>query len=181
MMKKIFLTLLLSIFTCGLAMASEQILLKLKDGDVIIELYPKKAPKHVQRIKDLANKGFYDNVAFHRVIQGFMAQTGDPTGTGMGGSDLPNLKAEFNDIKHTRGICSMARSKDENSANSQFFIVYNDAPFLDGQYTVWGKVISGMEFVDNIKGDPAKNGAVTNPDRIISMKVIESEDAAPKL
>jgi peptidylprolyl isomerase len=126
-------------------------------GDVIIKLRPDLAPAHVQRITELANKGFYDGVVFHRVIPGFMAQGGDPTGTGFHGSDLPNLKAEFSDEPHVRGVASMARSNDPNSANSQFFIVFDDATFLDGQYTVWGEVENGMEHVDALPvGEPPR-------------------------
>ncbi|MSP43984.1 MAG: peptidylprolyl isomerase, partial [Alphaproteobacteria bacterium] len=146
--------------------------LDLKDGRVIVELYPEKAPGHVDRIKALARKGFYNGIVFHRVIEGFMAQTGDPTGTGMGGSDLPDLKAEFNDTRHVRGTLSMARSVDLDSANSQFFICFTAAPFLDGQYTAFGRVIKGMEFVDAIKrGDEANNGQVSNPDKIVKLQV----------
>ena len=126
-------------------------------GDVVIKLRPDLAPGHVQRITDLANSGFYDGVAFHRVIPGFMAQGGDPTGTGYHGSDLPNLKAEFSTTPHVRGTASMARSSDPDSANSQFFIVFDDAGFLDGQYTVWGEVESGMEHVDTLPvGEPPR-------------------------
>ena len=158
-------------------------ILKLKDGDVKIELFPDVAPKHVERIKKLANDGMYDNVVFHRVIEGFMAQTGDVQfgnssnnnydlgRVGTGGSLLPDLKSEFNDLPHDRGVLSMARSQDPNSANSQFFICFKPAPFLDRQYTVFGKVIEGMEFVDKIKmGDSDQNGSVENPDKIISFK-----------
>ena len=145
--------------------------LDLKDGRVVIELLPQAAPKHVARIKELVRQGFYDGVVFHRVIDGFMAQTGDPTGTGMGGSGT-KLPAEFNAFPHVRGTVSMARAMDPNSADSQFFICFADARFLDGQYTVWGKVASGMEFVDKIKkGDPRQNGAVSNPDKIVKMQV----------
>ena len=127
-------------------------------GDVVIKLRPDLAPGHVARITELANEGFYDGVVFHRVIDGFMAQGGDPTGTGMGGSDKPDLKAEFNSEPHVRGVCSMARSSNPNSANSQFFICFDDARFLDNQYTVWGEVISGMEHVDALpKGEPPRN------------------------
>ena len=126
-------------------------------GDVVIKLRPDVAPNHVERISSLAEKGFYDDVKFHRVIPGFMAQGGDPTGTGTGSSDLPNLKAEFNDEPHVRGTCSMARTADPNSANSQFFICFDDARFLDNQYTVWGQVESGMEHVDALpKGEPPR-------------------------
>ena len=127
------------------------IYLELKDGRVVIELLPELAPNHVKRIKELSRAGFYDGIVFHRVIEGFMAQTGDPTGTGGGGSDKPNLKAEFSSERHLRGVVSMARSRNPNSANSQFFIVFDDASWLDNQYTVWGRVTSGMEFVDQIK------------------------------
>ena len=148
------------------------LLLQLKDGTVTIQLRPDLAPNHVARIKTLARKGFYDGIVFHRVIDGFMAQTGDPTGTGAGGSDLPDLKAEFNSAKHITGTLSMARSGNPDSANSQFFICFKPASFLDGQYTVFGQVTSGMEFVNAIKkGDSANNGSVTNPDKIISLKV----------
>jgi peptidylprolyl isomerase len=124
-------------------------------GDVVIRLRPDLAPGHVERISDLANSGFYDGVVFHRVIPGFMAQGGDPSGTGMRGSDKPNLKAEFSNEPHVRGTCSMARTNDPDSANSQFFICFDDAGFLDGQYTVWGEVESGMEHVDALpKGEP---------------------------
>jgi peptidylprolyl isomerase len=136
-------------------------------GNIVIELRPDLAPNHVARIKQLAREGFYDGIVFHRVIDGFMAQTGCPQGTGTGGSKLPNLKAEFNAEPHVRGVCSMARAASPDSANSQFFIVYDDATFLDKKYTVWGKVIEGMENVDKIKrGEP-----VQNPDKMISMKV----------
>jgi len=157
-------------------------ILKLKDGDVKIELFPDVAPKHVERIKKLANDGSYDNVVFHRVIDGFMAQTGDVKfgnsssenfdlrKAGMGGSDLPDLPAEFNDLPHEKGTVSMARSSDPNSANSQFFICFEPAPFLDRNYTVFGKVIEGMEHVDKIKKGDGQNGSVTDPDKIISFK-----------
>ena len=148
------------------------LLLQLKDGTVVIELRPDLAPNTVARIKELTRKGFYDGIVFHRVIEGFMAQTGDPTGTGMGGSDEPNLKAEFSSAKHVRGTVSMARSNNPDSANSQFFICFKPSPFLDGQYTVFGQVIDGMDYVDNIKkGAAARNGEVSKPDKIISMKV----------
>jgi peptidyl-prolyl cis-trans isomerase B (cyclophilin B) len=143
------------------------LVLETTKGKVVIELRPDLAPGHVERIKTLARKGFYDGIAFHRVIEGFMAQTGCPNGTGTGGSDLPDLKAEFTAEPHVRGICSMARTSAPNSANSQFFIVFDDARFLDKQYTVWGKVTEGMDNVDKIKrGEP-----VREPDRIVSMKV----------
>ena len=167
----------------NLSAEENTMILKLKDGEVKIELFPDVAPDHVKRIKELANSGKYNGVVFHRVIDGFMAQTGDVqfgnseskefnlSRAGMGGSDLPDLKAEFNNLPHERGTLSMARSQNPDSANSQFFICFQPAPFLDRQYTVFGKVISGMEFVDKIKrGDSNNNGAVTNPDKIISFK-----------
>ena len=157
-------------------------ILKLSYGDVEIELYPEKAPNHVKRFKELSNSGKYDGVVFHRVIDGFMAQTGDVkfgnsskpsfnlSLAGTGGSELPNLKAEFNDIAHMRGTLSAARSADPDSANSQFFICFEAAPHLDRQYSAFGKVIKGMEFIDKIKkGDP-NSGAVSNPDKIISIR-----------
>ena len=148
------------------------LILETTKGRVVIELRPDLAPKHVERIKTLARQGFYDGIAFHRVIEGFMAQTGCPQGTGTGGSDLPDLQAEFNAEPHVRGVCSMARTNNPHSANSQFFICFDDARFLDKQYTVWGKVTEGMENVDKIKrGEP-----VREPDRIVSMKV--AADAA---
>ena len=158
-------------------------ILKLKNGEVEIELFDKIAPNHVKRFKALANEGKYDGVVFHRVIDGFMAQTGDVKFgnsnspnynldlAGTGGSDLPDLKAEFSDTAHNRGVLSMARSSDPNSANSQFFICFKPAPFLDRQYTVFGKVIEGMDLVDKIKrGDESNNGSVSDPDKIISFK-----------
>jgi peptidylprolyl isomerase len=136
---------------------AETLTLTLDSGDVVIKLRPDLAPGHVARISELANEGFYNGVVFHRVIPGFMAQGGDPTGTGMSGSKKPNLKAEFSREKHVRGVCSMARSGDPHSANSQFFICFDDATFLDGQYTVWGEVTSGMEHVDALpKGEPPR-------------------------
>ena len=147
------------------------IYLELKDGRVVIELLPELAPNHVKRIKELSRAGFYDGIVFHRVIEGFMAQTGDPTGTGGGGSDKPDLKAEFSSERHLRGVVSMARSRSPNSANSQFFIVFDDASWLDNQYTVWGRVTSGMEFVDQIKKGHPRSGEVDDPDKIVSMKV----------
>lgn len=142
-----------------------------KYGRVVVELLPQVAPKHVERIKTLAKRGFYDNVPFHRVIDGFMAQTGDPTGTGTGGSDLPDLKAEFSDEPHIRGAVSMARAASPNSANSQFFIVTKDSRFLDGQYTVFGRVVEGMEAVDKIKKGFGQSGMVQNPDIMIKVRV----------
>ena len=145
--------------------------LDLKDGRVVIELRPDLAPKHVKRIKELTRQGFYNGLVFHRVIEGFMAQTGDPTGTGMSGSGQ-KLKAEFSKEPHLRGAVSMARAGDPNSGDSQFFICLAGATFLDGQYTYWGRVVSGMEFVDKIKkGDKDNNGSVSEPDKIIKMQV----------
>jgi peptidylprolyl isomerase len=152
------------------------IYLDVKYGRVVIELFPDLAPKTVERIKTLANEGFYDNTPFHRVIEGFMAQGGDPTGTGTGGSPLPNLPAEFTDKRHfLRGTCGMARTSDPNSGNSQFFIVFAPAPHLDGQYTIWGQVVQGMEHVDQIKRGAPGSGIVTDPDRIIRMRVAADE------
>jgi len=148
------------------------LILTLPAGAVDIELLPEIAPKHVERIVTLASDGFYDGIVFHRVIEGFMAQTGDPTGTGMGGSELPDVEAEFNAESFGRGAVGAARSQDPNSFNSQFFIVYDDASFLDGQYTVFGKVVSGMEAVDALKkGSQTANGQVDNPDAIVSAKI----------
>jgi peptidylprolyl isomerase len=142
-------------------MADETLTLSLDGGDVVIKLRPDLAPNHIARIKELASEGFYDGVKFHRVIPGFMAQGGCPNGTGMGGSSKPDLAQEFNAEPHVRGVCSMARTSDPNSANSQFFICFDDATFLDRQYTVWGQVISGMEHVDALpKGEPPANPGV---------------------
>jgi cyclophilin family peptidyl-prolyl cis-trans isomerase len=184
MLKNFLFSIIFFLFLINQTNAKENIMiLQLKDGNVKIELYPDVAPNHVERIKTLANNGEYDNVVFHRVIDGFMAQTGDVkfgnsskddfnlSRSGMGGSSMPDLKQEFNNLPHERGTLSMARSSDPNSANSQFFICFEAAPFLDRQYTVFGKVIEGMEFVDNIKrGDQNNNGAVDNPDKILSFK-----------
>jgi peptidylprolyl isomerase len=144
--------------------------IELKDGRVTIEMRPDLAPNHVARIKELAREGFYDGIVFHRVIEGFMAQTGDPTGTGTSGSGR-KLKAEFNNEPHVEGVCSMARAQSPDSADSQFFICFADARFLDRQYTVWGKVVDGMEFVHKIKKGEPRSGAVSNPDKMISVKV----------
>ena len=158
-------------------------IMELKDGIVELELYSDIAPNHVERFKDLAKKGLYDGVVFHRVIEGFMAQTGDVkfgnsnskdfnlSLAGTGGSDMPDLKSEFSDIPHDRGVLSAARSADPNSANSQFFICFQPAPHLDRQYTVFGKVIKGMEFIDKIKKGEGPNGSVRSPDKIISLKL----------
>ena len=182
---KIFKLILVIFFVFQTNINSKEnlMILKLKDGEVKIELFEDVAPEHVARIKKLANEGKYDGVVFHRVIDGFMAQTGDVkfgnstnsefdlNKAGMGGSELPDLKEEFNNLPHEKGTLSMARAADPNSANSQFFICFEPAPFLDRQYTVFGKVISGMEHVDKIKrGDSNNNGAVDNPDKIISFR-----------
>ena len=184
-MNKILTIFLILFFTLTNNIIAEEniMILKLKDGDVKIELFNETAPNHVKRIKELAQQGKYDGVVFHRVIDGFMAQTGDVKfgnssnadydlrRAGTGGSDQPDLKEEFSDLPHERGSLSMARSQDPNSANSQFFICFKAAAFLDRQYTVFGKVIEGMEFVDKIKrGDEANNGSVSDPDKIISFK-----------
>ena len=150
----------------------------LKYGRVVIRTYPDIAPLAVQRIITLSNEGFYDNTPFHRVIEGFMAQGGDPTGTGTGGSPLPNLPAEFTDKLHfIRGTCGMARTSDPDSANSQFFIMFAPAPHLDGQYTIWGQVVQGMEFVDQIKRGSGASGMVQDPDRIVRMRTIAHESS----
>jgi peptidylprolyl isomerase len=163
----------------GTAMAADlenTLYLDVPAGRVVVEMRPDLAPNHVAQIKALARRGFYDGAPFHRVIDGFMAQTGDPTGTGTGGSGN-KLKAEFSKEKHVRGTVSMARAQDPNSADSQFFIVFAPAPFLDGQYTIWGVVVSGMEHIDAIKkGDQARNGTVSNPDKIIRMQVAADAD-----
>ena len=172
-----------SLLITNISAQNNLMILKLTYGDVEIELYPEKAPNHVKRFKELANNGKYDGVVFHRVIDGFMAQTGDVkfgntnspdfnlSLAGTGGSDLPNIKAEFTDIAHTRGIISAARSADPDSANSQFFICFDSAPHLDRQYSAFGKVIKGMEFVDMIKKGEPSSGSVQDPDKIISLKL----------
>ena len=183
MIKLFIKILIIFLFTINQSLTEENMMiLKLKDGDVKIELFSDTAPNHVKRIKELADAGKYDNVVFHRVIDGFMAQTGDVKfgnssssdfnlqRAGMGGSDLPDLKQEFNDLPHERGTVSMARSSDPNSANSQFFICFESASYLDRNYTVFGKVIEGMEFVDKIKKGDGPNGSVSEPDKIISFK-----------
>jgi peptidylprolyl isomerase len=148
------------------------IFLDTKDGRIVIKLRPDIAPKHVEQIKALTKRGFYDGVVFHRVISGFMAQTGDPTGTGSGGSQLPNIPAEFTPTPFKRGTVGMARSSDPNSANSQFFIMFAEGPSLDNKYTVFGEVVSGMDVVDKIKkGDPNANGRVAAPDKIVKMQL----------
>jgi len=158
----------------GAAPDPENVLvMELKDGIVKIEMLPDLAPQHVERIKTLTRQGFYDGIVFHRVMEGFMAQTGDPTGTGRGGSDLPDLPAEFSAEPFERGVIGMARTQDPNSANSQFFITFAPARFLDKQYTVWGRVIEGMEYVDMIKKAPRsdQSGTVRDPDQMISLMV----------
>ena len=177
-----FIYFFFSLVTTDILAKNNIMILKLTYGDVEIELYPEKAPNHVKRFKELSEKGLYDGVVFHRVIDGFMAQTGDVkygnsknsnfnlSLAGTGGSDLPDLKAEFTDIAHTRGIISAARSSNPDSANSQFFICFDSAPHLDRQYSAFGKVIKGMEFVDMIKKGDQNSGAVSDPDKIISIK-----------
>jgi len=161
----------------GLAQATDPentLFMELKDGRVTIQLQPELAPRHVERIKTLTRSNFYDNTPFHRVIEGFMAQGGDPTGTGTGGSPLPNLPAEFSPpsrARFLRGTCGMARTSDPNTANSQFFIMFAPAPSLDGQYTIWGKVVEGMDVVDKIKRGQGPNGMVREPDRIKAARV----------
>jgi len=182
-MKNIILIFTIILLTINNVYSKENIMImKLKDGDVEIELYPKIAPNHVKRFETFANEGKYDGVVFHRVIDGFMAQTGDIKFgnsnlpefnldlAGTGGSDLPDLKAEFSDIAHNRGVLSAARSSDPNSANSQFFIVFDSAPHLDRSYTAFGKVVKGMEIIDKIKKGDGPNGSVTAPDKIISLR-----------
>jgi len=149
------------------------LVLETKDGRIVIRLRPDLAPKHVAQVKALASRGFYDGIVFHRVINGFMAQTGDPTGTGTGKSDLPNVPAEFSAEPFKRGTLGMARAQDPNSANSQFFIMFAEGSFLNGQYTVFGEVVQGMDVVDKIKkGDQARNGQVTNPDKIVKLRLL---------
>jgi len=173
------MTRLIALLALGLALAlparaadpENTLFLDLRDGRVVIELRPDLAPRHVARIKELARQNFYDGLAFHRVIAGFMAQTGDPKGNGTGGSGT-KLKAEFSREKHVRGTVSMARASDPDSGDSQFFICFAPSPFLDGQYTIWGRVTEGMEFVDKIKkGDRNDNGRVDSPDKIVKMRV----------
>ena len=182
MRRFLFLICFLFLITTQTQSKENIMILKLKDGEVEIQLFPDVAPKHVERIKKLADDGKYDNVVFHRVIDGFMAQTGDVkfgnssdknfdlSRAGMGGSDLPDLKAEFNNLPHEKGTVSMARSSDPDSANSQFFICFETASHLDRNYTVFGKVVKGMEYVDNIKKGDGPNGSVSDPDKILSFK-----------
>ncbi|HET9701222.1 MAG TPA: peptidylprolyl isomerase [Burkholderiales bacterium] len=177
-MKRLLLILLALItpFSASAADPENTLYLDLKDGRVVIEMRPDLAPKHVTRIKELTRKGFYDGLNFHRVIEGFMAQTGDPKGNGTGGSGV-KLPAEFSAEPFERGTVGMARAMDANSGDSQFFICFAPAPALNGKYTVWGKVTSGMEFVDKIRrGNPAANGAVTDPDKIVRMRVAADAD-----
>ncbi len=177
-MTRILLTLwsilIMTTATAAQASAAEKLEMTLSTGGpVVIELLPERAPQHVARIKELAADGFYNDIVFHRVIEGFMAQTGDPTGTGTGGSDKPDLPAEFTDYPYKRGTIGMARTQDPNSANSQFFICFDDdgCSFLTGQYTVWGQVVEGMEYVDQVaRGEPP-----ASPDKIVSVKLVESE------
>ena len=182
-MKKKYILVLFFFLILNKLYSEEIMIMELKDGVVELELYSDIAPNHVERFKDLAKKGLYDGVVFHRVIEGFMAQTGDVkfgnsnskdfnlSLAGTGGSDMPDLKSEFSDIPHDRGVLSAARSADPNSANSQFFICFQPAPHLDRQYTVFGKVIKGMEFIDKIKKGDGPNGSVRSPDKIISLKL----------
>jgi peptidylprolyl isomerase len=177
---KNYITLILTLIIGAFTMATQAqaaadpentLYIELKAGRVVIEMLPELAPNHVKRIKELVRKGYYDGSPFHRVIDGFMAQTGDPTGTGSGGSGQ-KIKAEFSNESHRRGVVSMARPGDINGADSQFFIVLADSTYLDGQYTVWGKVIQGMDIVDGIKkGNKANNGSVTDPDKIVKMQM----------
>ncbi|MEM7302279.1 MAG: peptidylprolyl isomerase [Pseudomonadota bacterium] len=176
-MKSLAKVLALVLLAASLSMANaadaeNTLIMELKSGRVTIELRPDLAPNHVKRIKRLAREKFYDGIVFHRVIPGFMAQTGDPTGTGRGGSSYNDLRAEFTNEHFARGVLGMARAQNPHSANSQFFIMFDEGGFLDGQYTVFGKVTEGMEHIDAIKkGSRANNGAVTNPDKIISLRV----------
>jgi cyclophilin family peptidyl-prolyl cis-trans isomerase len=179
MLKRLSLTFGALAVSGGLALAQANLdpqntlYLDLKDGRVVIKLRPDLAPKHVEQIKTLTKRGFYDGIVFHRVIDGFMAQTGDPTGTGMGGSDLPNIQAEFTREPYKRGSVGMARSSSPNSANSQFYICFDGCGGLTGQYTLWGEVVSGMDAVEKIKkGSSGNNGQVTGPDKIVRMRLM---------
>ena len=173
----LFLTIAMLTTSPAAADPENTLYMDLEHGRVVIEMRPDLAPKHVEQIKRLTRKGFYDGIVFHRVIAGFMAQGGDPTGTGSGGSGN-KLPAEFSSAPHVRGVTSMARTQDPNSADSQFFIMLAPAPHLNGQYTVWGKVVSGMEFVDQLKrGDQRRGGSVSNPDKIVRMRV--AKDVEP--
>lgn len=173
-LRKFFLAAGLTLSASGAAVAADAentLYLELESGRVVIEMFPDLAPNHVERIKTLARDGFYDGVVFHRVIDGFMAQTGDPTGTGSGGSSLPDVDAEFTKTPFARGTIGMARTSDPDSANSQWFICFDDADFLNGQYTVWGQVVEGMELVDGIKKGAGQSGMVSDPDHIVSLRV----------
>lgn len=179
-LSSLLLSFALALFLQGTALAdddeSDSVIMTLPEGDVVIELEAGAAPQHAERIRTLVSEGFYDGVVFHRVIDGFMAQSGDPTGTGTGGSSYPDLPAEFSDISFERGVVGMARSQNPNSANSQFFIMFAAAPHLNGQYTVVGRVISGMEAVDALKkGAANQNGMVSDPDRIIRAQLVEDD------
>jgi cyclophilin family peptidyl-prolyl cis-trans isomerase len=178
-MKKLVIALSALLLSTGVSLAQaaldpqNTIYLDLKDGRVVIKLRPDLAPKHVEQVKALTKRGFYNGIVFHRVINGFMAQTGDPTGTGMGGSDLPNIPAEFSKEPYKRGSVGMARSQSPNSANSQFYLCFDGCGSLTGQYTLWGDIVSGMEFVEKIKkGSDSDNGKVTNPDKIVRMQLM---------
>lgn len=177
-MTRILAFMLALVLTTGIAQAQKSpdpantLILELKTGKVTIELRPDLAPKHVERVKRLAKEGFYDGLKFHRVIDGFMAQTGDPKGDGTGGSKYEDLPAEFSSTPFKRGVIGAARTADPNSANSQFFIVFADAPHLNGQYTVWGRVIEGMEHVDKIKKGEPRSGRVASPDTIVRMYLL---------
>jgi cyclophilin family peptidyl-prolyl cis-trans isomerase len=177
-MKKFFFALGMLLVSGTLAFAQagldpqNTLYLDLKDGRVVIKLRPDLAPKHVAQVKALTKRGFYDGIVFHRVIDGFMAQTGDPTGTGTGGSDLPNIPAEFTPEQYKRGSVGMARSSSPNSANSQFYLCYDGCGGLTGQYTLWGEIVSGMEFVDKIKKGAPGSGQVTGPDKIVRMRLM---------
>lgn len=167
------LTIALAMVAAPALAEAKNLVIETTHGEVVIKLRPDLAPKHVERITTLASQGFYDGIVFHRVIDGFMAQTGDPTGTGTGGSDLPDLQAEFTKTPFKRGTLGMARSASPNSANSQFFICFDEAPWLNGQYTVFGEVISGMEAVDKIKKGSGSGGTVSNPDKMLKVRVTE--------
>ncbi len=170
---KLFLLLVFILLYCNLMSAKDHIQMKLKDGNVIIKLRPDIAPNHVKRISELVESGFYNGLVFHRVIDGFMAQGGDPLGNGTGGSGT-NIDAEFSAEKHLRGTVSMARSMDPNSADSQFFICFQESSWLDGQYTIWGQVVKGMDYVDMIKKGEGSNGEIIGePDKIIEMKLVQ--------
>ncbi len=177
---KILLLLTFLLMYCNIMVAKDHVQMKLKDGNVLIKLRPDIAPNHVKRISELVESGFYNGLVFHRVIEGFMAQGGDPLGNGTGGSGQ-NIDAEFSSEKHVRGTVSMARAMDPNSADSQFFICFKDASWLDGQYTIWGQVVKGMEFIDMIKKGEGSNGEISGePDKIIEMKLVSIKNKAKK-